>query len=414
MSAAVATIPERPSLVVGHRPAAIVPTSMDEAWRLGKAIVMAGMAPRGMETAEKCMIAIMRGMEVGLTPMQAVDKIAIVNGRPTIWGDGAIGLVRGSGLCEYVDETTEGEGDARTASCVVKRRGEIKPVRRTFSVADAKKAGLWNKSGPWQQFPDRMLQMRARAFALRDLFADVLGGLYLREEIEEDRPTRETATARHSDGPPPAPAIPASRRNAIEHQSTAGDSGLAPAVEDAGPPEANIAPVEDGSASDNAEAERAQTTEEILADLADRLAFAKTEEEVAEFYDDQDPEATLSNVEGGVEAARAVRGKALGRVSAAAVVQGAVSREQPPQVSVAPAAPVVDLSVMPTTWAGYLGQAEHVLATLSGREAMAWFTNGSDLRPRLKPTGTDDERKALKDRFVAKKRDAVAAEKAGD
>lgn len=195
----VAVIEPRPALVAGKRPQAIVPHDLDGAYRLAKAICAAGMAPRGMETPEKCMIAIMRGMEVGLTPFMALDKIAIVNGRPMIWGDGALGLVRGSGLCEYVKETIEGADDARIAVCEVKRRGEPEPIRRMFSVADAKKASLWGKAGPWQQYQERMLQMRARAFALRDGFADVLGGLYIREEVDEasgiDTGHRETASS---------------------------------------------------------------------------------------------------------------------------------------------------------------------------------------------------------------------------
>lgn len=206
MSNIVAVDP-RPSLVTGNRPAAIVPTDMDSAYRLGKAICLAGMAPKGMDTPEKCMIAIMRGMEVGLTPFMALDKIAIVNGRPTIWGDGAIGLVRGSGLCEFIKERIEGTGDARVAVCEAKRRGEPEPIRRTFSVADAKKASLWSKQGPWQQFPERMLQMRARAFALRDGFADVLGGLYLREEIEDAQPIRDITPREEPPAPPPAAQI---------------------------------------------------------------------------------------------------------------------------------------------------------------------------------------------------------------
>jgi hypothetical protein len=198
----VATIEARPNLVTGNRPSAIVPTDMDSAYRLAKAICIAGMAPKGMETPEKCMIAIMRGLEVGLTPFMALDKIAIVNGRPVIWGDGAIGLVRGSGLCEFVKERIEGKDDARVAVCEAKRRGEVEPIRRTFSVMDAKKAGLWGKGGPWTQYPERMLSMRARAFALRDGFADVLGGLYLREEIED---TRHAPDVVSNDDEPPAP-----------------------------------------------------------------------------------------------------------------------------------------------------------------------------------------------------------------
>jgi hypothetical protein len=195
----------RPNLSAGGKPHAIVPQTMDEAYRLAKAVCLAGMAPKGMDTPERAMIAIMRGLEIGMTPFQALDKIAIVNGRPVIWGDGAIGLVRGSGLCEYIKEWVEGEGDKRVAYCEAKRRGESAAIVRKFSVDDAKHAALWGKQGPWQQFQERMLQMRARGFTLRDGFADVLGGLYLREEIEEER----AATARDvtPSREPPAPTI---------------------------------------------------------------------------------------------------------------------------------------------------------------------------------------------------------------
>lgn len=221
---AVTTTEPRPVLATGGRIQPVIPQTMEDAYRLGKAICAAGMAPRGMETPEKCMVAILRGLEVGLSPMQAVDKIAVVNGRPTIWGDGAMALVRASGLCEYVRERIDGEGEGRVAVCETKRRGETESVVRKFSVAEAKEAGLWNKQGPWKQFPARMLQMRARAFALRDLYADVLGGLYLREEIEDDR-RQDGPTA-----PPPEPSRPAI---APEPPANANAGPAAPPIEEA-------------------------------------------------------------------------------------------------------------------------------------------------------------------------------------
>lgn len=173
------------TLAAGGKIKPIVPQTMEDAYRLAKAVCIAGMAPKNMASPEKCMIAIMHGLEIGLTPMAALQRIAIVNGRPTLYGDGVIGLVQASGLCEDISERIDGEGDARVAVCEAKRRGQPTPIVRSFSVADAKKAGLWSKSGPWQEYPERMLRMRARAFALRDGFADVLGGLYLKEEIDD-------------------------------------------------------------------------------------------------------------------------------------------------------------------------------------------------------------------------------------
>ncbi len=175
---------------------------------IAKAVHAARMAPRGMDTPEQCMVAILHGLEVGLTPLAALQRIAVVNGRPTIWGDGAMALVRASGLAERITERFEGDRpDLRMAVCEVQRRGESEPVIRTFSVEDAKRARLWGKAGPWTDYPGRMLQMRARAFALRDAFADVLGGLYLREEIEEEPRRAQALEAELQKEPRQAPII---------------------------------------------------------------------------------------------------------------------------------------------------------------------------------------------------------------
>jgi hypothetical protein len=93
--------------------------------------------------------------------------------------------VQSSPVCEYVREYTEGEGDALVAVCEAKRRGYPAPTVVRFSVADAKKAGLWGKSGPWQQYPGRMMTLRARGFALRNAFADALRGLITAEEAQD-------------------------------------------------------------------------------------------------------------------------------------------------------------------------------------------------------------------------------------
>jgi len=162
---------------------AIVPKDLNEAYRLAQVIHMAGLQPKDLNTPEKIMVAIMHGLEIGLKPMMAMQRIAVINNRPTIWGDAAIGLVQASGLCDFVKESIEGAGDARTAVCEAKRVKSVVVTRATFSVSQAKDAGLWGKD-IWKKYPDRMLQMRARGFALRDAFADVLGGMYLREELE--------------------------------------------------------------------------------------------------------------------------------------------------------------------------------------------------------------------------------------
>lgn len=187
--------PRRRDMMAGSKPRPIVPKSLSEAYRIAQAVCAAKMAPKGLDTPEACMIAIMHGLELGLSPLSALQRIAVINGRPTIWGDGALALVKASGLCEAIDEWIEGDKpETWVAVCNVMRRGDLIPTERRFSVEDARRAKLWGKSGPWSDYPKRMMQMRARAFALRDAFPDVLGGLYLTEEwIQEHNETDESA-----------------------------------------------------------------------------------------------------------------------------------------------------------------------------------------------------------------------------
>jgi RecT family len=133
---------------------------------------------------ENILLAVQWGREVGLSPLQALQNIAVINGRPSIWGDSALALVTVHPECEDIIETVEGDGEKAVATCTVLRKGR-QPLVRTFSMADAKKANLSGKAGPWQQYPKRMLQQRARGFALRDAFPDALRGVITTEESRD-------------------------------------------------------------------------------------------------------------------------------------------------------------------------------------------------------------------------------------
>lgn len=185
--------PKRVSIEAGAKLAAIVPTNVDEAWRLANSIVLAGMVPSSYEvkndvngTTARVMIGIMKGLEIGLGPTTALSTIMVVNNRPALWGDGAKALVHASGKVEYIKERLEGEwGKDMVATCEAKRKDQSEPITRTFSYQDAKKAGLTGKTGPWQSYPARMLSVRALAWVLRDGFADALHGLSIAEEVRD-------------------------------------------------------------------------------------------------------------------------------------------------------------------------------------------------------------------------------------
>jgi hypothetical protein len=163
--------------------------SIDDAFRFATMVAKSDFAPKDFKgKPESCLLAIQHGSEIGLSPMQSLQNIACINGRPAIWGDAALAVTIASTVCESVTETIDGDGEQMIATCTAKRRGYAQPTVVRFSVADAKKAGLWGKSGPWTQYPKRMLQLRARGFALRDAFPDVLKGLVTAEEAQ-DYPT---------------------------------------------------------------------------------------------------------------------------------------------------------------------------------------------------------------------------------
>jgi hypothetical protein len=160
--------------------------TMGEAMQFAQMVAKSDFAPKDFKgKPESCLLAIQHGSEIGLSPMQSLQNIACINGRPSIWGDAALALCLASPVCDGIHETIEGDGDNMTAVCKTSRKGKDANVVGRFSVADAKKAGLWGKAGPWTQYPKRMLQLRARGFALRDAFPDVLKGLITAEEAQD-------------------------------------------------------------------------------------------------------------------------------------------------------------------------------------------------------------------------------------
>lgn len=282
--------PKLPVLHSGGAIRPIIPQSLDEAWRLGNAVCVSGVAPKGLDTAEKAMIAIMHGLEVGLPPMAALQSIAVINGRPTLWGDGALGLVQGSGRLVSIKEWQEGEGDNRVAFCKVVRKGDPEPKIGKFSVADAKKAGLWTKSNsPWITYPERMLKMRARAWALRDGFADVLKGLGIAEEVR-DAPT---------DTPAPVPPKPPAKSLSQPIEA----SPMPPVTPKTPPKPPKPKPVEEPveEVIEDEVVEPSLSPGEMLSLLDEALENAQDADDIEQIWEEQDIEAKLQGTVGGAE-----------------------------------------------------------------------------------------------------------------
>lgn len=171
----------------------LAPRSLTEAMESAKLLAASGLCPQEYRgKPADVLAAIIMGSELGITPFQSLQNIAVINGRPSMWGDLVLGLVRASGLLEYMKERDPAEAlENREGRCEIKRKGDAEPIVRTFSMDEAETAGLIDRSrqgrgnGPWITYPGRMLQMRARSWAIRDTFPDVLKGLYFREEAAD-------------------------------------------------------------------------------------------------------------------------------------------------------------------------------------------------------------------------------------
>lgn len=161
------------------------PKSIDEAMKIAGILIESGFAPPSYKKPAQVLAAIQYGKELGLKPMHALHSISVINGKPAAYGDGLLAICMSSPDFEDIKESEFKEIKANgKAICTSKRKGRS-PVTREFSIEDAKKAGLWGKPGPWTTYPERMLQMRARSWSLRDAFADRLQGLIAEEEAQD-------------------------------------------------------------------------------------------------------------------------------------------------------------------------------------------------------------------------------------
>ena len=184
------------------------PRNFEQALQLADYMAKSEMVPKQYRGRPgDCFIAIQWGAEIGLKPLQATQSIAPINGKPNLYGDAGKALLLSHGCIIDEDDTEIVRANGR-ARCKITRPGRP-PVQRTFSLEDAKTAGLWGKEGPWRTYPYRQMAWRAFWFAARDAAADLLRGMGGYEE-GVDTPTERYMGAVDEVKPaePAKPALP--------------------------------------------------------------------------------------------------------------------------------------------------------------------------------------------------------------
>lgn len=169
-----------------------LPTTKSEAYKIAESFSQSQFCPKQYQgKPADVYLAMAYGAQIGLNPLLAVQNIAVVNGRPAVFGDALTAIAQGHAETEQYEDGYLEDG---TAYCIIVRNG--RKIYRTFSVEQAKRAGLWG-TGTWTKYPERMLLWRARGWAIRDAFADVLMGLWSYEEAVDSTPIERNVTPEH-------------------------------------------------------------------------------------------------------------------------------------------------------------------------------------------------------------------------
>lgn len=262
---------------------AIIPHTIEEVFRVARGVVMSGLAPDALtkgknadEAAAAVAMTIMSGAELGLKPMVALRSFTVINGKPALYGDGLINVIRQSGRAAYLRTGCDERDGKLVGWCEAKRSDTDEEKRVEFSQTDAVKAGLWQTGGnsPWAKYPQRMLAWRAAGWCLRELFGDVLGGI--RDEFEAEEMTEQQQLIAP---PPPEPEAASEQEDATDIEP--------------------IAPLD---------------VEEFLATLTVSLSTATTEDQLLELWDENDVEATLTDDEAALQRAFDLRAARLAAI----------------------------------------------------------------------------------------------------
>jgi len=157
----------------------------DDLERIAKMAVSSGLCR--VKRWEEAAFLLATGGELGLSPMQSLRGIYVVNGTPVLSADLLVAIVRRSGLCDWwrVDEST-----AERCTITTQRKGEPTPASKTWTLADAKRAGVTGKQ-VWSQYPAAMLRHRCAADLVREQYPDVALGLYDPEEFGGEPQVRD-------------------------------------------------------------------------------------------------------------------------------------------------------------------------------------------------------------------------------
>ncbi len=203
---------------VGGNP--LTPSTLGQAMQLSNMLAKSSLVPEAMQGKPvNVLMALMKGAEVGMTPVQTLSSVFVVDGKTEFYGKGMLAIVmQHPAYYDRKEWFSDSEGNvvehqAHCAHCVMyrtRRDGSLTQFSGVFSLEEAHQGELQGKKN-WRKSPDRMLMWRARSIAADAAFPDALRGLAPRPNQSaadfaaiELRPAISEAFESHGIKPPQA------------------------------------------------------------------------------------------------------------------------------------------------------------------------------------------------------------------
>lgn len=171
--------------------------------------------------------AVLYGLEVGLSPLQALQGTYVIQGRPTMYAGTMVAILQSKGHEIWTEDLT----DSRAVVCG-QRQGSSRVERAVFTMQRASTAGYVSKNQKYKTDPQAMLLARAQSDCCKRVARDALLGIaYSVEEMWDEQGDGQPAPAKRTVKRAPA-------RAALTAPATpdAASPAPPPAVAQEGPP----------------------------------------------------------------------------------------------------------------------------------------------------------------------------------
>lgn len=193
----------QPDVQTGPRtPVSFDPQNADEMWRYAQMMARSSLLPRAFydrddRERKHAKIAdvhfvLMKGQALRLHPMVSIGNINVIDGKAEVGASLMVALCLRDGLCEYFEMV---KSDERSATFATKRIGGRREIEFTYTIEEAEQMGLLDKgktewaqaNNQWKKQPRTMLRRRCQSMLAREVYPDIVMGLYDHGELSEMR-----------------------------------------------------------------------------------------------------------------------------------------------------------------------------------------------------------------------------------